>query len=114
MLAKFTNLWRITNKPWEIFLTNWDYNLHMSDWNRLFKDHPASVGETYGQHFTAAMGFGFRMIWGGIVCMVHAIVPGAFATAGSDVICELHERMVTNRRRKAEARSLALESRRAA
>ncbi len=86
----------------------------MSTWNRLFTDHPASVEETYWQHFGAAMGFGLRMIWGGLVCMVHAIVPGAFATAGSDMICELHERMVTNRRRKAEARAMLLEARKAA
>lgn len=76
----------------------------MSTWNRLFTDHPASVDETYGQHFVAAMGFGLRMIWGGVVCMLHAIVPGAFCTKGSDTISELHERMVINRRRKAEAR----------
>ena len=56
----------------------------MSAFNRLFTDHPASVDETYGQHFVAAAGFGFRMIWGGIVCLVHALVPGAFCTKGSD------------------------------
>ncbi len=52
------------------------------------------------------MGFGLRMIWGGLVCMVHAIIPGAFCTKGSDTICELHERMVINRRRKAESRAM--------
>ena len=86
----------------------------MTTWNRLFTDHPASVDETYGQHFAAAMGFGLRMIWGGLVCMVHAIVPGAFCTKGSDMICELHERMVTNRRRNAQARAPHLETRKAA
>ena len=86
----------------------------MSTWNRLFTDHPASVDETYGQHFVAAMGFGLRMIWGGVVCMLHAIVPGAFCTKGSDTISELHERMVINRRRKAEARVPLLGTRKAA
>ena len=86
----------------------------MSAFNRLFTDHPETVNETYWQHLWAAAGFGFRMIWGGIVCLVHALVPGAFATAGSDMICELHERMVTNRRRLAEARTVNLETRRAA
>jgi hypothetical protein len=86
----------------------------MNVWSRLFEDHPASVGETYGQHFAAAMGFGFRMIWGGIVCMVHAVIPGVCCTKGSEMICELHERMVTNRRRLAESRGMTLETRRAA
>jgi Family of unknown function (DUF6356) len=83
-------------------------------WNRLFRDHPASVDETYWQHFANAVGFGLRMIWGGIICLVHAVIPGAFCNKGSDMICELHERMVTNRRRLAESRTQPMEPRRAA
>ena len=86
----------------------------MSAFKRLFTDHPATVNETYGQHFMAAAGFGFRMIWGGLVCLVHAVIPGAFCNKGSDMIRELHERMVTNRRRLAESRALRVETRKAA
>jgi hypothetical protein len=88
--------------------------MHMSVWNRLFTDHPATVNETYGHHFVAAAGFGFRMIWGGLVCLVHAVIPGAFCTTGSDLIRELHERMVTNRRRLAEPRETPVSARKAA
>ncbi len=86
----------------------------MSAWNRLFTDHPASVNESYFEHLASAMGFGFRMIWGGIVCLVHALIPGVCSTRGSDIICELHERMVTNRRRLAESQPIPMETRRAA
>jgi hypothetical protein len=86
----------------------------MSAFKRLFTDHPATVNETYGQHFMAAAGFGFRMIWGGLVCLVHAVIPGAFCNKGSDMIRELHERMVTNRRRLAASRALPMETRKAA
>ena len=86
----------------------------MTAFNRLFTDHPATVNETYGQHFVAAAGFGFRMIWGGLVCLVHAVIPGAFCNTGSDMIRELHERMVTNRRRLAESHALPMETRKAA
>ncbi len=86
----------------------------MNVWNRLFTHHPATVNESYWQHFAAAAGFGLRMIWGGLFCFVHAVIPGAFCTRGSDMICELHERMVTNRRRLAESRTLATETRKAA
>jgi Family of unknown function (DUF6356) len=86
----------------------------MNVWQRMFTDHPASVDETYGQHFVNATGFGLRMIWGGIVCLVHALVPGAFTTRGSEMICELHERMVANRRRTTESRTLPMETRKAA
>ena len=86
----------------------------MSVWKTLFTDHPASVDETYGQHFVSAAGFGFKMIGGGIVCLLHALIPGAFCTKGSDTICELYEKMVTNRRRVAEQRAAALPVRKAA
>ncbi len=86
----------------------------MSAVNRLFTDHPASVNESYWQHLATATGFGLRMIGGGILCLVHALIPGAFCTKGSDMICDLHERMVTNRRRLAESRVTALTPRKAA
>ena len=86
----------------------------MPVWNRLFRDHPASVDETYGQHFMAAASFGFRMIWGGIVCLVHAAIPGMYCTKASEIITELHDRMVTNRRRQSTSRELPMETRKAA
>ena len=68
---------------------------------RLFTEHPASVGETYLQHLWAASGFAFRMFLGAIACFLHALLPFAFQHTGSDCIESLHERMITNRRRRA-------------
>jgi hypothetical protein len=81
---------------------------------RLFLDHPATVNETYGQHFASAMGFGLRMIWGGLVCFVHALIPGICCTKASEMIGDLHDRMITNRRRLAERQQAAMPTRRAA
>lgn len=67
--------------------------------HHLFSDHPASVGETYTEHLAAASGFGFRMIAGGIACLLHGIFPFLFMRTGSDQIRLLHERMVTHRRK---------------
>lgn len=86
----------------------------MNAWQRLFTEHPASVNENYWQHLANAASFGFRMIWGGIVCLVHALVPGVCCTRASEMIGELHERMVTNRRRLATGAGRAMEPRRAA
>jgi hypothetical protein len=87
----------------------------MSAFTRLFIDHPATVDETYGQHFVMALGFGLRMIWGGLQCLVHAFVPGLFEKSGSTMISELHERMVINRhRRSAQPPALPMETRKAA
>jgi hypothetical protein len=66
----------------------------------LFIDHPASVDETYLEHFISALGFGTRMVVGGVACMVHGLLPAVFTTRGSDTICALHERMVVDRRKK--------------
>ena len=49
-----------------------------------------------------------------IETLVHAFVPGAFKTTGSDLIRELHDRMVMNRRRVAESRAQPVTTRRAA
>ena len=62
-----------------------------------FTDHPATVGETYGEHLVHASGFGFAMLGGGIVCLLHAIFPFLFEKTGSKIITGLHDRMVTNR-----------------
>jgi hypothetical protein len=65
--------------------------------NTLFVKHPASVGETYSQHLVHATGFGARMVWGGIACMVHAVLPFMFVKTASRVIKELNQRMVVSR-----------------
>lgn len=53
---------------------------------RLFTEHPASVGESYVEHFGMASGFGFRMILGGLACLVHGILPFLFTKTGSRII----------------------------
>ena len=66
----------------------------------LFTDHPASVGESYGEHLAMASGFGLRMILGGLACLIHGLLPFLFVRTGSLQIATLHERMVTKRNRK--------------
>ena len=67
---------------------------------KLFTDHPASVGESYGEHLAMASGFGIRMILGGFACLIHGLLPFLFAKTGSRQITTLHSTMVTNRSRK--------------
>jgi hypothetical protein len=66
-----------------------------------FSDHPASVGESYGEHLVMASGFGFKMILAGLACLIHGLLPFLFVRTGSATINALHTRMVTNRRVKA-------------
>ncbi|NCP19162.1 MAG: hypothetical protein GW855_08400 [Erythrobacter sp.] len=65
--------------------------------HQAFTRHPASVGESYGQHLRHASAFGLRMILGGIACLVHGLLPFLFVKTGSRQIESLHGRMVVNR-----------------
>jgi len=71
--------------------------------NKLFREHPQEVGETYAEHFAAAGGFGVKMMVGGAACVVHAIVPGLFITTGSGTVKKLYDQMVAKRAAKREA-----------
>ena len=65
----------------------------------LFVDHPESVGESYGEHFFVALGFGLTMVTASLALFVHALVPGLFVKTGSAAITDLHDRMIAHRRR---------------
>lgn len=67
---------------------------------RSFTEHPASVNETYGQHFASAWSFGTRLLLAGLACLVHGLLPFLFTTTGSTAVRELHDRMVTHRVRQ--------------
>lgn len=66
-----------------------------------FTEHPASVGETYGEHFFAAMSFSTALLRAAFACAVHAVLPFAFEKTASDSVTALYDRMVTNRSRLA-------------
>jgi|SRR5437764_470695 hypothetical protein len=67
---------------------------------RFFTEHPATVGETYGEHFAFALGVGSRMVYGGLACMLHAVFPEFCKTTGSRTIRELALRLVPGNREK--------------
>lgn len=73
---------------------------------RKFTEHPASVGETYGEHFLQAMTFAGLLIKAAFCCAVHALLPFVFEKTGSACIVELHERMVTKRAERVAKASL--------
>jgi hypothetical protein len=66
---------------------------------RPFREHPASVGESYSQHSAHAVSFGSQMLRGSLACFVHAIFPWIHTQTGSQTIIRLHSRMVLNRSR---------------
>lgn len=69
----------------------------MNQLAKAFTEHPASVGETYFQHFNHSMSFSLRMLGGGLACMAHAFFPFLCVRTGSTQINKLHDKMVVNR-----------------
>ena len=63
--------------------------------NNPFTAHPKSVNETYIEHFAFALRFGFKMVFGGIAALTHAIFPFLFVTTAGSV-CEELQRMRQN------------------
>lgn len=62
--------------------------------HHLFTDHPASVGESYAEHFGVATRFGLTMVTGGIACFAHAVCPALFQRTGSTSVKRLYSEML--------------------
>ena len=62
-----------------------------------FTKHPNSVGENYIQHMLVSFSFSLLMIKGFFIFLIHALLPFCFEKSGSNMIKDMHERMVKNR-----------------
>ena len=58
---------------------------------KAFVEHPASTGETYGQHCRRALRVSTTLAVTSMAAFVHALVPALFTTRASDTIFELNE-----------------------
>ena len=56
----------------------------------LFTDHPASVGETYGQHFRFAGRFSLLLFGAGLAAATHAVLPFLFKRTASRLIAQMY------------------------
>jgi hypothetical protein len=74
--------------------------------NRLFLDHPRSVGESYLEHQRHAFGFGMTLLGAALACLVHAMVPALFVRTGSETVTRLHDRMVVHRTARGSGRAV--------
>lgn len=56
-----------------------------------FRDHPASVGETYFGHMRFAFRFSGKLFVAAGAALVHAIIPPLCETTASRKVTELYE-----------------------
>lgn len=61
---------------------------------KWFTEHPASVNETYFEHFGNAMSFSGQLFRASIACLIHAFFPACCVKSGSKAITDLHNKMV--------------------
>jgi hypothetical protein len=71
---------------------------HTSMVGKVFLDHPHALGETYWQHQRHALQFGTSMVFAGVACILHALIPAVFVRTASTTVVRLHERMRAARR----------------
>ena len=56
-------------------------------------DHPASVGQTYFEHFKFAVKVSASLLKAFSACLIHAIYPPVHKNTASATIAELHNRI---------------------
>ena len=55
------------------------------------KEHLNSVNESYFEHMNIASNVGFKMLLGGLMALIHSVVPSIFQNDASNIIKELYE-----------------------
>jgi hypothetical protein len=64
---------------------------------RLFVDHPRSLGMSWLGHGIGAAKIGAELIAAGCACLIHAIVPGWFTQTAGKTVTRMHEHMTQRR-----------------
>ncbi|MCL6729542.1 DUF6356 family protein [Sphingomonas hankyongi] len=64
---------------------------------RLFTEHPRSLGMSWAGHGLGAVKIGAELIGAGAACIVHAIVPGWFTQTAGKTVERMHDHMIKRR-----------------
>ena len=57
---------------------------------KIFTDHPASVDETYTQHFTFALKFSATLFFAAGAALIHALIPCLCEKTASKLVAKLY------------------------
>jgi hypothetical protein len=71
---------------------------------KLFRDHPESVGESYFEHMGTAFSFAARLLGAALACFVHGLFPFLFTSTGSATVKRLYQGMIVARTAPARGR----------
>jgi hypothetical protein len=76
--------------------------------DKLILDHPRDIGETYTEHASHALTIGGKMLYSGIACLVHALVPGLFVQTASRTVEDIQALMDSRTQALMDSRAQAL------
>ncbi|HVL78214.1 MAG TPA: DUF6356 family protein [Sphingomicrobium sp.] len=65
--------------------------------DRLFAEHPRSLGMSWAGHAAGAVKIAARMIGAGAACLIHAVVPAWFQQTAGRTVEELHSMMLSRK-----------------
>jgi hypothetical protein len=69
--------------------------------DRLFTEHPRSLGMSWASHGIGALGIGARLVGAGCACLVHAVIPGVITQTAGKTVTDMYDHM--NKRRAGAA-----------
>ena len=69
--------------------------------DRLFTEHPRSLGMSWASHGIGALGIGARLVGAGCACLVHAVIPAMFTQTAGKTVTDMYDHM--NKRRAGAA-----------
>jgi len=68
--------------------------------DRLFLEHPRSLGMSWAEHGVGAVKIGAELVGAGCACIIHAFVPGWFTETAGRTVTNMYAHMT---KRKAGA-----------
>jgi hypothetical protein len=75
-------------------------NNHRGMIDRMFLEHPRSLGMSWVMHGAGAVKIGAELVGAGIACIIHAAVPGWFTQTAGKTVTRMYDHM---QKRKAGA-----------
>ena len=61
--------------------------------DRIFFEHPRSLGMSWAGHGAGAVVIGARLVGAGLACLVHAVVPGVFTQTAGRTVTDMYDHM---------------------
>jgi hypothetical protein len=65
--------------------------------DRLFFEHPRSLGMSWAGHGGGAVVIAAKLIGAGCACLVHAVVPGIFTQTAGKTVTHMYDHMTKRR-----------------